>query len=356
MSYECRKLLIWSAFGGTPSATDVRLWLKLLRGSAFGGVLLRLSAFGASASILGQHLRGKRLRPYAFDGTSSTDTCAFGGKQPLRRERLRRDKTEQRKGQDALISVNAFGDAPTSTDTFKGTPSALRESAFGGRRMPSAMRREINQESDRAEREAERAKEAVTPPSRRSNQPHRTTYVTSWEVAFVELALAGAPIHWPRILWKATRQHAFEEKGGSINHLSPFLINFYPSMGCLTATERVQFPLLSRSNPGRYVKDVKVDIDEDETPAGTPPAQPRAEGESLAAQVPRKRRWEGEVEKSQQREAAALKRKRPLTKLCSRPKQKARRLVLPASNAETGRAGEGRNSPSPREDGSARTT
>lgn len=186
-------------------------------------------------------------------------------------------------------------------------------------------------------------------------QPHRTTYITSWQVAFVELALVGAPIHWACILWKTTRQHAFEEKGESINHLFPFLINFYRSMGCLTATKRVQFPLLSRSNLGRYVKDVKVDTDEDETPACTPPAQSRAEGESLAARVPRKRRWEGGAEKGQQREAAALKRKRPLTELYSQPKQKARRLVLPASSAETGRAAEGRNSPSSGEDGSART-
>ncbi|OAE29024.1 hypothetical protein AXG93_2683s1020 [Marchantia polymorpha subsp. ruderalis] len=87
----------------------------------------------------------------------------------------------------------------------------------------------------------------------------------------------------------------------------------------------------------------------------TPPAQPRAEGESLAARVPRKRRWEGGEEKSHQREAAALKRKRPLTELCSRPKQKACMLVLPASSAETGRGAEGKNSPSWGEDGSART-
>ncbi|OAE34718.1 hypothetical protein AXG93_700s1000 [Marchantia polymorpha subsp. ruderalis] len=126
-------------------------------------------------------------------------------------------------------------------------------------------------------------------------------------------------------------------------------------MGCLTATERVQFPLLSRSNPGRYVKDVEVDTDEDETPACTPPAQPRAEGEPLAARVPRKRRWEGEAEQSQQRDAAAPNRKRPLTELCSRSKQKARKLVLPASSAETARAAEGRNSPSSGEDVSART-
>ncbi|OAE23717.1 hypothetical protein AXG93_2253s1290 [Marchantia polymorpha subsp. ruderalis] len=126
-------------------------------------------------------------------------------------------------------------------------------------------------------------------------------------------------------------------------------------MGCLTATERVQFPLLSCSNPGRYVKDIEVDTDEDETPACTPPAQLRAEGESLAARVPRKLRWERGAEKSQQRDDAALKWKRPLAELCSRPKQKSRRLVLPASSAETGRATEGRNSPSSGEDGSART-
>ncbi|OAE35597.1 hypothetical protein AXG93_3364s1000 [Marchantia polymorpha subsp. ruderalis] len=160
-------------------------------------------------------------------------------------------------------------------------------------------------------------------------QPHRTTYITSWQVGFVELALSGAPIHWARILWKATRQHAFEEKVGSINHLSPFLINSYRSMGCLTASKRIQFPLLSCSNPRRYVKDVEVDSDEDETPACTPPAQPRAEEEPLAARVPRKRKWEGEAEQSQQRDAAAPNRKRPMTELCSRPKQKARRLVLP---------------------------
>ncbi|OAE28261.1 hypothetical protein AXG93_4492s1520 [Marchantia polymorpha subsp. ruderalis] len=44
-----------------------------------------------------------------------------------------------------------------------------------------------------------------------------------------------------------------------------------------------------------------------------------------------------------------------MQELCSRPKQKARRLVLPASSAETGRAAERRNSPSSGEDASART-
>ncbi|OAE27861.1 hypothetical protein AXG93_3459s1040 [Marchantia polymorpha subsp. ruderalis] len=111
-------------------------------------------------------------------------------------------------------------------------------------------------------------------------------------VGFVELALTGTPIHWARILWKATRQHAQEEKGGSINHLSPFLIVFYRSMGCLTASERVQFPLLSRSNPGRYVKDVEVDTDSDEEPASTPPIRPREEDEPRKERAPRKRKWD----------------------------------------------------------------
>ncbi|OAE31911.1 hypothetical protein AXG93_1776s1000 [Marchantia polymorpha subsp. ruderalis] len=31
-------------------------------------------------------------------------------------------------------------------------------------------------------------------------QLHRTTYMTSWQVGFVELALAGTSIHWARIL------------------------------------------------------------------------------------------------------------------------------------------------------------
>ncbi|OAE28669.1 hypothetical protein AXG93_2865s1110 [Marchantia polymorpha subsp. ruderalis] len=37
-------------------------------------------------------------------------------------------------------------------------------------------------------------------------QPHRTTYITSWQVSFVELTLAGAPVHWSRILHKVTLQ------------------------------------------------------------------------------------------------------------------------------------------------------
>lgn len=71
----------------------------------------------------------------------------------------------------------------------------------------------------------------------------------------------------------------------SINHLSTFLINFYRSMGCLTTEEKIQFPLLSLTNPGRLVKDVEVDTEPDEVPAITPPAQLRAEEEPRGARA-----------------------------------------------------------------------
>ncbi|OAE22854.1 hypothetical protein AXG93_2582s1000 [Marchantia polymorpha subsp. ruderalis] len=168
-------------------------------------------------------------------------------------------------------------------------------------------------------------------------QPHMTNYMTSWQVGFVELALARTPIHWAGILWKDTRQHTQEEKGGSINHLSPFLINFYRSMRCLTATERVQFPLLSRTNPGRYVKDVEVDTDPDEAPTSTPLARPRADDEPRGARAPRKRKWDGEADQSQRKVPTALVRRRANNEPASRPKQKALKLVLPASSADKGK-------------------
>ncbi|OAE21223.1 hypothetical protein AXG93_3833s1010 [Marchantia polymorpha subsp. ruderalis] len=489
LSHECRKLLIGRVFSETPWATDGRLQLKHLWGNAFGGVLLRLSAFGAIASILGQRLREKRLWLYVLGGHVR---LRRNGTPAARVPSAGQDRTTERtRCIDFGQRLRRCGRVTSAEDVrfrpcaFGGTPSALRESDFGGRRTPSVVRlrrcgekkfgnrpeaksfaatpsairlrrctsrakstddggnqiqfsrlilgiaisisleRRLRSKksAERNEREsrdlrgiagyrvaAECAAEGLVtqlqmiplklPPiglrafrhqltavkldfllwgwnwvcqdmvrewlkgkdqptrgfrphperwevcdweqvlgrcageeghllfecesikvtkeeeisfgavfknSKSSKngyktrdykdrfrrnvavaliqllKPQRTTYMTSWQVAFVELVLAGALIHWAPILWKATRQHAFEEKGGSINHLSPFLINFYRSMGCLTETERVQFPLLSRSNPGRYVKDVEVDIDKDETSAYTPSAQPRAEGESLRA-------------------------------------------------------------------------
>ncbi|OAE32835.1 hypothetical protein AXG93_1409s1020 [Marchantia polymorpha subsp. ruderalis] len=209
---------------GAPLAERLRRRTIRLRDNAFGGVLLRLSAFGASASILGQHLRGKRLRPYAFGDTYSMDTCAFGGTESIRRERLRRDKTEQRKGQDALTLVNAFGDAHTSTDTFKGDAAAddsAEATADWVARIPARadcsetqftpVRMELGVPgygSRVAEGQGSTYARILTAPgvmgSRRLG-PHRTTYMTSKQVAFVEMALAGAPIHWACILWKVAK-------------------------------------------------------------------------------------------------------------------------------------------------------
>ncbi|OAE30862.1 hypothetical protein AXG93_2615s1170 [Marchantia polymorpha subsp. ruderalis] len=123
----CVKLLIGRAFGGTPSGTDAFGEGRY----AFGS-----SAFGANASILGQRLRRNETHAVRVPSagqdrtTETTGRIDFG--QRLRRKHLRRC---------------AFVDAPSSTGTFKGTPSALRESDFGGRRTPSAMRREKNRES-----------------------------------------------------------------------------------------------------------------------------------------------------------------------------------------------------------------
>lgn len=77
-----------------------------------------------------------------------------------------------------------------------------------------------------------------------------------------------------------------------LNHLSPFLIVFYRAMGCLTSAERIRFPLLSRSNPGKYVQEVEVDTDSDEAPASTPPARSRTEEEHQRQRAPQKWKWD----------------------------------------------------------------
>ncbi|OAE19153.1 hypothetical protein AXG93_3673s1010 [Marchantia polymorpha subsp. ruderalis] len=108
-------------------------------------------------------------------------------------------------------------------------------------------------------------------------------------------------------------------------------------------------------HPGRYVRDNEVDTDAEDSPTSTPPGQQDAGRDTSAARVPRKRRWREEPEKEQHQESAALTRKRPLHEICSRPKQKARRLLLPASSAETATIATEKGSPSPEKDGTART-
>lgn len=68
----------------------------------------------------------------------------------------------------------------------------------------------------------------------------------------------------------------------------------------------------------------------------------------------RKQEWDGEADQSQREVPVAPARSQMTHELSRRPKQKARKLVLPASSTDTGRATERRNSPSSWEDASAR--
>ncbi|OAE23644.1 hypothetical protein AXG93_4720s1090 [Marchantia polymorpha subsp. ruderalis] len=176
-------------------------------------------------------------------------------------------------------------------------------------------------------------------------QPHRTTYMTSWQVGFVERALVGDSNSLGSHFVEGHTTACREEKGVSINHLSLFLINFYRSIRSLTVEEKIQFPLLSRANPGRLVRDVEVDTDLNEVPASTPPARLRTEEESRGARAPWKRKWEGDIEPSR-RELLAVPVKHRANNEQIRPKQKARKLILPAdSSADTGRVAVARDSP-----------
>lgn len=124
-------------------------------------------------------------------------------------------------------------------------------------------------------------------------------------------------------------------------------------MGCLTVEEKIQFPLLSRVNPRKLVRDVEVDTDPDKVPARTPPARLRAEEEPRGVRASRRRKWEGDVEPSRQ-ELLAVPVRRLANNEQARPKQKARKLILPAdSSTDTGRAAIARDSPSSGEDVSA---
>lgn len=64
-------------------------------------------------------------------------------------------------------------------------------------------------------------------------RPSRTTYMTTWQVGFIERAIARQRIHWARILWYTTRQLIDESWRRLVNYLSPFFINFYIGMGLL---------------------------------------------------------------------------------------------------------------------------
>ncbi|OAE32889.1 hypothetical protein AXG93_3052s1190 [Marchantia polymorpha subsp. ruderalis] len=93
--------------------------------------------------------------------------------------------------------------------------------------------------------------------------------------------------------------------------------------------------LLSLANPSRYVRDVEVDTDSEKVPASTSPPRLRADDEPRGARAPRKRKWDGDADLSQREVPTAPVRRRTNNEL-ARPKQKARKLVLPADSSAFG--------------------
>ncbi|OAE30401.1 hypothetical protein AXG93_3612s1240 [Marchantia polymorpha subsp. ruderalis] len=180
---------------------------------------------------------------------------------------------------------------------------------------------------------------------------HRTSYMTSWQVGFVELALASStnptkPNSRGSYFVEGHAAACDEEKGGSVNHLSSFLINFYRSMGCLTAEGKETIFLVVSDESGKFVKDVEVDTDLDEVSAITPPGRPRAEKGPQGARAPRKRKF-CEMDKERRRESLAVPVRLRATNEQTRPKQKARKLILTAcGNTNSGRASIAEGSPS----------
>lgn len=154
-------------------------------------------------------------------------------------------------------------------------------------------------------------------------RPQRTTYMASWMIGFVQRALAGKAIHWAQILWHQTRLHATVKNGRSANsNLTMFFIDFYRTMGSLTAAEKLQFPLLSRAASGRYVKDVEVDTYPNKVLVATP--RVRIVGrESRRSEQPQRKRKRDEVVSSDRRGSSGIPVKRRTANVRSRPKAKA---------------------------------
>ncbi|OAE26916.1 hypothetical protein AXG93_694s1020 [Marchantia polymorpha subsp. ruderalis] len=121
----------------------------------------------------------------------------------------------------------------------------------------------------------------------------------------------------------------------------------------VTKEDEVSFGALFKTgkhSKNGYVKDVEVDTYSDEEPASTPSIRLKVEDEPRKERAPRKRKWDAGPDQSEQNMPAAPIRRQTSQEPTSRPKQKARKLVLPMSSAETGRVAEMRHSPSSLED------
>lgn len=67
-------------------------------------------------------------------------------------------------------------------------------------------------------------------------------YVTAWQVGLFERVLNGQRVHLARIFYDLVWVNASSRwTGPLINHLTPFLVNFYRGMGLLTREEEKRF-------------------------------------------------------------------------------------------------------------------
>ncbi|OAE31789.1 hypothetical protein AXG93_3349s1030 [Marchantia polymorpha subsp. ruderalis] len=73
-------------------------------------------------------------------------------------------------------------------------------------------------------------------------RPHQTIYVTAWQVRFIERAVRREAIHWWKVFYHLVWINVSNRwRGGSINHMIPFLVNFYRGMRLLTKNEEKRF-------------------------------------------------------------------------------------------------------------------
>ncbi|OAE35644.1 hypothetical protein AXG93_1616s1050 [Marchantia polymorpha subsp. ruderalis] len=160
---------------------------------------------------------------------------------------------------------------------------------------------------------------------RERNQPPRgfRPHPEKWQVSDWEQLLgscAGEEGHLPFECESVQVTKEEEISFGAIFKNSKSSKNVYKTCDYKDRLRRnVAVALLQIFNLGRYVKDVEVETDTDETPACTPPARPRAEEEPRAVRVPRKRKRDGR--RSRVREvSAAPARSRAIHEPSSRPK------------------------------------
>lgn len=76
-----------------------------------------------------------------------------------------------------------------------------------------------------------------------------------WQVGVIKRVVRGKAIHWPNIFYDLVWINVSNTwRGGLINHMTPFLVNFYCGMGLLTKNEESRFP--------KERKILKLDTDE----------------------------------------------------------------------------------------------